>query len=240
MFLKKLKVLIDMILHHFVIASTYYPIITFFHSLYYHSLPIDLPYVMYILCPQHGSSVVKAGPVMLPSGSSTPGRGRRQLPQTPLTPRPAVTYKTANSSPLPSGASTAMTGHQTRFSRGLSEHDRLIGVHDESPMPVTRIGSDPNLNRQLEATPQQALLEETEDFQDTVSSHGGGRSARTTTTSTTASASQGTAAAPATVPTTQGRAGVVPNGYHFTLGVNSASGSRGTGSIREREEEDWC
>uniref|UniRef100_A0A671YSJ3 Voltage-dependent N-type calcium channel subunit alpha n=1 Tax=Sparus aurata TaxID=8175 RepID=A0A671YSJ3_SPAAU len=169
--------------------------------------------------------VGKAGPVTLPSGSSTPGRGRRQLPQTPLTPRPAVTYKTANSSPLPSSASTATAGPQTRFSRGLSEHDRLYGGLDESPMPITRIGSDPNLHRQQQAAPQQALFEETEYFQDTVSSHGGGRSARATA-STTAS----------------GRAGVVPNGYHFTLGVNSASGpgSRGTGSLREREEEDWC
>ncbi|XP_041815617.1 voltage-dependent N-type calcium channel subunit alpha-1B isoform X1 [Chelmon rostratus] len=190
---------------------------------------------------QHGSSVVKAGPVTLPSGSSTPGRGRRQLPQTPLTPRPAVAYKTANSSPLPSSASTATTGLQTRFSRGLSEHDRLYGGYDETPMPVTRIGSDPNLNRQPQVASQRAVLDETEDFQDTVSSHAGGRSDRTAA-STTASASHGTAAAPVTAPTTQGRAGVVPNGYHFTLGVNSASGpgSRGTGSLREREEEDWC
>uniref|UniRef100_UPI0037E984D5 voltage-dependent N-type calcium channel subunit alpha-1B-like n=1 Tax=Semicossyphus pulcher TaxID=241346 RepID=UPI0037E984D5 len=188
---------------------------------------------------QHGSSVVKAGPVMLPSGSSTPGRSRRQLPQTPLTPRPAVAYKTANSSPLPSGASTTTTGHQTRFSRGLSEHDRLLGGLEESPIPITRIGSDPNLNRQLQAASQQALLEE--DFQDTVSSHGGGRSARTTASST-ASTSHGTAAAPVTAPATQGRGGPVPNGYHFTLGVNSSSGpgGRGTGSLRERDEDDWC
>ena len=187
---------------------------------------------------QHGSTVVKAGPAMHPSGSSTPGRSRRQLPQTPLTPRPAVAYKTANSSPLPSG----VIGHQTRFSQGLSEHDRLIGVHDESPMPVTRIGSDPNLSWQPELSPQQALLEDTEDFQDTVSSHGGARTARTTNTSSTASASQGTAATPVTATTTQGRGGVVPNGYHFTLGVNSASGpgNRGIGSLREKEEEDWC
>lgn len=200
-------------------------------------LPIDLlihHFIYFVYFPQHGSSVVKAGP----SGSSTPGRGRRQLPQTPLTPRPAVAYKTANSSPLPSGASTATTGHQTRFSRGLSEHERLHWGHDESPIPVTRIGSDPNLNRQPQVTSQQALLEE--DFQDTVSSHGGGRSARTT--STTASATHGTAAVAVTAANTQGRAGVVPNGYHFTLGVNSASGpgSRGTGSLRERDEEDWC
>ncbi|XP_071395220.1 voltage-dependent N-type calcium channel subunit alpha-1B-like [Centroberyx affinis] len=186
------------------------------------------------------SSVVKAGPVALTSGSTTPGRGRRQLPQTPLTPRPAVAYKTANSSPVQSSASTATTGHQSRLSRGFSEHDRLLGGHEESPIPVTRIGSDPSLNPQQRDAPQQGLLEDTEDFQDAVSTHGGGRFPRTTA-STTASASHG-AAAPATAPATQGRAGAVPNGYHFTLGVNSASGSgtRGTGSLREREEEDWC
>ncbi|XP_074546394.1 voltage-dependent N-type calcium channel subunit alpha-1B isoform X4 [Halichoeres trimaculatus] len=190
---------------------------------------------------QHGSTMGKSGPVMLPSGSSTPGRSRRQLPQTPLTPRPAVAYKTANSSPLPSGASTATTGHQTRFTRGLSEHERLFGALEETLLPITRIGSDPDLNRQRQVASQQAPSEDTEDFQDTVSSLGGGRSARTTS-STTASASQGTSATPVTVPAMQGRAGPVPNGYHFTLGVNSASGpaGRGKGSLRERDEDDWC
>ncbi|XP_029921994.1 voltage-dependent N-type calcium channel subunit alpha-1B isoform X2 [Myripristis murdjan] len=189
---------------------------------------------------QHGSSVVKGGPVALTPGSSTPGRGRRQLPQTPLTPRPAVAYKTANSSPVQSGASTTTTGHPSRLSRGLSEHDRLLGGMDESPVPITRIGSDPNLNPQQRDAPQQGLLEETEDFQDAISTHGGGRLPRTTASST-ATASHG-ATATATASGTQGRAGPVPNGYHFTLGVNSASGSgtRGTGSLREREEEDWC
>ncbi|KAM6975192.1 voltage-dependent N-type calcium channel subunit alpha-1B isoform 2-T2 [Tautogolabrus adspersus] len=188
---------------------------------------------------QHGSTVGKSGPVTLPSGSSTPGRSRRQLPQTPLTPRPAVAYKTAYSSPFQSGASTSTTGHQTRFSRGLSEHDRLLGGLEESQLPITRIGSDPNLNRQQHVASQQ--VGDSEDFQDTVSSFEGGRSARTTA-STTASASQGTAATPVTAPSMQGRAGPVPNGYHFTLGVNSASGSggRGTGSLRERDEDDWC
>uniref|UniRef100_A0A3Q3G243 Voltage-dependent N-type calcium channel subunit alpha n=1 Tax=Labrus bergylta TaxID=56723 RepID=A0A3Q3G243_9LABR len=184
-------------------------------------------------------TVGKSAPVPLPSGSSTPGRSRRQLPQTPLTPRPAVAYKTAYSSPFQSGASTSTTGHQTRFSRGLSEHDRLLGGLEESQLPITRIGSDPNLTRQQHAASQQAG--DSEDFQDTVSSFEGGRSARTTA-STTASASQGTAATPVTAPAMQGRAGPVPNGYHFTLGVNSATGprGRGTGSLRERDEDDWC
>ncbi|XP_053705164.1 voltage-dependent N-type calcium channel subunit alpha-1B isoform X1 [Synchiropus splendidus] len=182
---------------------------------------------------QPGSTVVK-----LSSSGVTPGRSRRQLPQTPLTPRPAVTYKTANSSPISSSTSAAMLGHQTRFSHGLSEHERLHGCSDESPIPVTRIGSDPNLNRHPQGT-QQAQVEETEDFHDAVSSHTDGLSARGVAASTS-SASHATAAVPATVPTTQGWAGVVPNGYHFALGVNSASAGRGTGSLRERDEEDWC
>lgn len=187
---------------------------------------------------QLGSSAVKAGPAGLPPGSSTPGRGRRQLPQTPLTPRPAVAYKTANPPPHPSSAAAVTTGHQTRFSRGLSEHERLL---EGSPIPVTRIGSDPNLTRQQQDAPHP---EDAEDFQDAMSSHGGGRSARTAAGAAAASAPHGPAATPVTAPAAvQGRAGgVVPNGYHFTLGVNSGSGpgGRGTGSLREREEDDWC
>ncbi|KAM9841004.1 voltage-dependent N-type calcium channel subunit alpha-1B [Aulostomus maculatus] len=188
---------------------------------------------------QHGSTVVKGVPATAPSGSSTPGRGRRQLPQTPLTPRPAVAYKTANSSPLPPGGSAVVMGHQSRSSRGLSEQERSRGGPDESSIPVTRIGSDPHLNRQPQGASQQALFEETEDFQDAVSSQVGGLPAGAATSAAT-SASHGTASVPVTAAATQGRAEMVPNGYHFTLGVNSASSSRGTGSLREREDEDWC
>ncbi|MGH0175225.1 UNVERIFIED_CONTAM: hypothetical protein FKN15_069801 [Acipenser sinensis] len=39
-----------------------------------------------------GSSSVSGSPVPSTSGTSTPRRGRRQLPQTPATPRPQVTY----------------------------------------------------------------------------------------------------------------------------------------------------
>uniref|UniRef100_A0A8C7LG25 Voltage-dependent N-type calcium channel subunit alpha n=1 Tax=Oncorhynchus kisutch TaxID=8019 RepID=A0A8C7LG25_ONCKI len=170
------------------------------------------------------------GALVLTSAFSTPCRGRRQLPQTPLTPRPAVAYKTANSSPVQFGA----TGHKSSLSRGLSEHSTLL----ESPaMPVTRIGSDPNLSPQSRGAPRHSLPEEPDDFQDAVSTHGGGggRSPRTS-----ASASHG-ATEPSSAPAPQGRAGV-PNGYHFTLGVNagSSSSTRGTGSFREKEEDDWC
>lgn len=196
--------------------------------------------VLFCVSPQQGSSVVKGSPGVLAPGTSTPCRGRRQLPQTPLTPRPAVAYKTANSSPVQPSA-TSTTGHQSRLSRGFSEHDHLLGGGlNESPMPVTRIGSDPNLNPRPGDGFPQGLLEDTEDFQDAMSTHGGGRSPRTTASSS-ASASHGAAALPSAM-TPQGRGGGVPNGYHFTLGVNTASSSngRGTGSLREREEEDWC
>uniref|UniRef100_A0A8C8HY68 Voltage-dependent N-type calcium channel subunit alpha n=1 Tax=Oncorhynchus tshawytscha TaxID=74940 RepID=A0A8C8HY68_ONCTS len=168
--------------------------------------------------------------VVLTSAFSTPCRGRRQLPQTPLTPRPAVAYKTANSSPVQFGA----TGHKSSLSRGLSEHSALL----ESPaMPVTRIGSDPNLGPQSRGAPPRSLPEEPDDFQDAVSTHGGGGGC---SPRTSASASHG-ATEPSSAPAPQGRAGV-PNGYHFTLGVNagSSSSTRGTGSFREKEEDDWC
>ncbi|XP_051907015.1 voltage-dependent N-type calcium channel subunit alpha-1B isoform X4 [Hippocampus zosterae] len=182
---------------------------------------------------QHGSTGSKPAP----TGSSTPGRGRRQLPQTPLTPRPAVAYKTANSSPLSSAASATPAGQHTRAGRGLfSEHECPRGDGDRSPIPVTRIGSDPNLERQLQGASPQALAEETEDFQDAVSSQA--HSARSGASATASSSSHAAAAAAAA--SAQGRADVVPNGYHFTFGVNSASNSRATGSLREREDEDWC
>lgn len=154
-----------------------------------------------------------------------------------------MAYKTANPPPHPSSAAVT-AGHQTRFSRGLSEHERFL---EGSPIPVTRIGSDPSLARQQQQDAAAPHPEDAEDFQDAMSSHGGGRSARTATGATTAMAPHGAATASASAANTpsamQGRTGgVVPNGYHFTLGVNSGSrpGGQGAGSLREQEEDDWC
>uniref|UniRef100_M3ZYX6 Voltage-dependent N-type calcium channel subunit alpha n=1 Tax=Xiphophorus maculatus TaxID=8083 RepID=M3ZYX6_XIPMA len=159
---------------------------------------------------KQGSTVTKP-----PSGTSAQARGRRQLPQTPLTPRPAVAYKTPTSSAATPSASTP----GSRFVRGASEHDRLLAAHEEPKAPV---GPDSNPSRQqLDSS----LPEEGEDFQDAVSSHGGGHSSRSATAPPTAAA--------------QGRAAGVPNGYHFTLGSAPGS-SRGAAGLREREEEDWC
>ncbi|XP_017163319.1 voltage-dependent N-type calcium channel subunit alpha-1B-like isoform X4 [Poecilia reticulata] len=155
---------------------------------------------------KQGSTVTKP-----PSGTGAQARGRRQLPQTPLTPRPAVSYKTPTSSAATPSASTP----GSRFVCGASEHDRMLAAHEEPKAPV---GPDSNASRQqLDSS----LLEEGEDFQDAVSSHGGGHSSRGAATAA------------------QGRAGGVPNGYHYTLGSAPGS-SRGAAGLREREEEDWC
>lgn len=44
---------------------------------------------------RQGSSSVSGSPAPSTSGTSTPRRGRRQLPQTPCTPRPLVSYSPA-------------------------------------------------------------------------------------------------------------------------------------------------
>uniref|UniRef100_A0A6Q2XET8 Voltage-dependent N-type calcium channel subunit alpha-1B n=1 Tax=Esox lucius TaxID=8010 RepID=A0A6Q2XET8_ESOLU len=168
---------------------------------------------------------------VLTTVASAPCRGRRQLPQTPLTPRPAVAYKTANSSPVQFGPA----GHQSHLSHGLSEHDALL---ESGPISVTCIGSDTDLSPQPRDNPPRGLPEDPDEFQDAVSSHGG--ASRTTRTAPSASASHGTPG-PSSAPAPPGLAGV-PNGYHFTLGVNasSSSNSRGPGSFRDKEEDDWC
>ncbi|XP_019909067.2 voltage-dependent N-type calcium channel subunit alpha-1B isoform X2 [Esox lucius] len=177
------------------------------------------------------SVAVGKGSQVLTTVASAPCRGRRQLPQTPLTPRPAVAYKTANSSPVQFGPA----GHQSHLSHGLSEHDALL---ESGPISVTCIGSDTDLSPQPRDNPPRGLPEDPDEFQDAVSSHGG--ASRTTRTAPSASASHGTPG-PSSAPAPPGLAGV-PNGYHFTLGVNasSSSNSRGPGSFRDKEEDDWC
>ncbi|KAJ0057625.1 hypothetical protein NL108_011110, partial [Boleophthalmus pectinirostris] len=158
---------------------------------------------------------------LAPALSSAPGRGRRQLPQTPLTPRPGVAFKTPSTLPSPLPSTALTTGHLPRPSRGQSEHERLLGPREDTAISVTRISSDPNLSPHREAASRH---EDPQDFPDAVGSHASGRPPNRTT------------------PTGSSAAGGVPNGYHFTLGVNSAPSptGRGTGALRDREDKDWC
>ncbi|KAJ8379702.1 hypothetical protein SKAU_G00004800 [Synaphobranchus kaupii] len=125
---------------------------------------------------KQGSGSAKGSPVMLTSGASTPCRGRRQLPQTPLLPRPAVAYRTANSSPVQ--FSPAQGGPNAlcpgRMSRGRSEHNALPRGDADSPSPVTRIGSDPFLGHSDgRGSLYYTLPEEAGVFQDALSFHAG-------------------------------------------------------------------
>ncbi|KAM3868483.1 calcium channel, voltage-dependent, N type, alpha 1B subunit, a [Diretmus argenteus] len=186
---------------------------------------------------KQGSGWVKGSPVALSSSSSTPSRGRRQLPQTPLTPRPGVAYKTANSSPVHfvSGQASQSPG---RLSRGLSEHNALRhrGTH-YFPCPVTRISSEPFLGRgHSEALdgPYGSLRDQLDVFQDTASlspSPRVGRSPRT--------ALPRMQGAPPSSP--QQNLGV-PNGYHFSFGDSASPGSgiRAPRYYQEAEEDEWC
>uniref|UniRef100_A0A8C0HMV6 Voltage-dependent N-type calcium channel subunit alpha n=1 Tax=Buteo japonicus TaxID=224669 RepID=A0A8C0HMV6_9AVES len=158
---------------------------------------------------RQGSGSVNGSPLLSTSGASTPCRGRRQLPQTPLTPRPSITYKTANSSPV--HFTSFQTGLPTfspgRLSRGLSEHNALLRG-DQQP-------------------PYRAVPEDTLTFEEAVATNSG-RSSRTSYVSSLTSQSH--------------QIRRVPNGYHYTLGLNTGpgTGTRGRSYYHEADEDDWC
>ncbi|KAA0707598.1 Voltage-dependent P/Q-type calcium channel subunit alpha-1A [Triplophysa tibetana] len=90
---------------------------------------------------RQGSSSVSGSPVPSTSGTSTPRRGRRQLPQTPSTPRPHVTYSPAvRKSPYgspgqgrlrsPSPRHFSPPGHEPPYNRPPSRH---ASPHHGSP-----------------------------------------------------------------------------------------------------------
>uniref|UniRef100_A0A8C5BRV7 Voltage-dependent N-type calcium channel subunit alpha-1B n=1 Tax=Gadus morhua TaxID=8049 RepID=A0A8C5BRV7_GADMO len=182
-----------------------------------------------------GAIMNKGGPVVVTT--LTAARGRRQLPQTPLTPRPGVSYKTTTPTSTSVSTFTSTTTTTTTTTGGHQHHQSRAGGQDDAPrLPVTSMGSDPHCSHPLPAPSwdspaQRGLVEDPEDYQDAVSNHGGrggggeGRPARTNTTSSTTASHSGTG---------------VPNGFHFTLGVNAATGSGPRGGLRDTTEEDWC
>ncbi|XP_032905135.1 voltage-dependent N-type calcium channel subunit alpha-1B [Amblyraja radiata] len=178
---------------------------------------------------RQGSGSVNGSLLQLVSGTSTPCRGRRQLPATPLTPRPNVTYKTANSSPAHFNASPPSP--PGRLSRGRSEHNNLLcgeslghclaGGECRQPT-VTRISSDPSLGHRTSSEEQQ-LLEETLTFEVALA--------------TTAGRSPRTSCVSSFIPQPQ-QSRRVPNGYHCNLGTGAGAAERRF--YRETDEEDWC
>ncbi|XP_037707101.1 voltage-dependent N-type calcium channel subunit alpha-1B [Choloepus didactylus] len=179
---------------------------------------------------RQGGGSGNGSPLLSTSGASTPGRGgRRQLPQTPLTPRPSITYKTANSSPVHfAGAQTSLPAFSPgRLSRGLSEHNALLQRDAPSPplAPGSRIGSDPYLGQRLGSEgPARTLPEDTLTFEEAVATNSG-RSSRTSYVSSLTSQSH--------------HLRRVPNGYHCTLGLGA--GSRARHSYHQPpDRDDWC
>ncbi|XP_016099824.1 voltage-dependent N-type calcium channel subunit alpha-1B-like, partial [Sinocyclocheilus grahami] len=167
---------------------------------------------------KQGSGWAKGSPVLLTSGASTPSRGRRQLPQTPLTPRPSVAYRTANSSPVQFLGTQAglLPPSPGRLSRGLSEHNALLhsGSISSSPAPVSRINSEPFLG-------PYAIFQEDPSPQT-------GRFAQTV--------GMPIVAIP---PPPQQQFRGVPNGYHFITGPGASRG-RARQYYPEAEMDDWC
>ncbi|XP_060156042.1 voltage-dependent N-type calcium channel subunit alpha-1B isoform X1 [Globicephala melas] len=181
--------------------------------------------------PRQGSASANGSPLLPTSGASTPGRGgRRQLPQTPLTPRPSIAYKTANSSPVHfAGAQTSLPAFSPgRLSRGLSEHNALL-QRDPLSQPLaasSRIGSDPYLGRRLDSeAAARTQPEDTLTFEEAVATNSG-RSSRTSYVSSLTSQSH---------PLRR-----VPNGYHCTLGLSSGGAGRGRRSYHHPDQDHWC
>ncbi|XP_059406779.1 calcium channel, voltage-dependent, N type, alpha 1B subunit, a isoform X3 [Carassius carassius] len=178
---------------------------------------------------KQGSGWAKGSPVLLTSGASTPSRGRRQLPQTPLTPRPSVTYRTANSSPVQFLGTQAglLSPSPGRLSRGLSEHNSLLhsGSISSSPAPVSRINSEPFLGPPDHPAGLQS--EAFAVFQEDPSPQTG-RFAQTV-------------GMPIVVipPPPQQQFRRVPNGYHFITGPGASRG-RARQYYPEAEMDDWC
>uniref|UniRef100_P56698-2 Isoform 2 of Probable voltage-dependent N-type calcium channel subunit alpha-1B n=1 Tax=Diplobatis ommata TaxID=1870830 RepID=P56698-2 len=187
---------------------------------------------------RQGSGSVNDSPLQSASGSSTPSRGRRQLPRTPLTPRPSVTYKTANSSPAHFGNlhDALPPSSPGRLSRGQSEHNHLLsgesqnrpyaGGDSRQPMG-TRISSDPYLGfRSSCGSEDLELLEETLTFEVAVAATTAtGRSPRTSSFTTQPPQSRR-----------------VPNGYHCNLGRSTGPSTAASKRkyYRETDEDDWC
>ncbi|XP_052403727.1 voltage-dependent P/Q-type calcium channel subunit alpha-1A isoform X7 [Carassius gibelio] len=88
---------------------------------------------------RQGSSSVSGSPVPSTSGTSTPRRGRRQLPQTPATPRPHVTYSPVVRKPI---GGTPPPGQQNRLPAPTSR--RFSPPGPEPPLPPHHHPSPPN------------------------------------------------------------------------------------------------
>uniref|UniRef100_A0A669C0U9 Voltage-dependent N-type calcium channel subunit alpha n=1 Tax=Oreochromis niloticus TaxID=8128 RepID=A0A669C0U9_ORENI len=186
---------------------------------------------------KQGSGWVKSSPVALSSNTSTPSRGRRQLPKIPHIPRPGVAYKTANSSPV-HFVSSQTSLSPGRLSRGLSEHNALrhSGSH-HFPCPVTRISSEPFLSQgqgKALGSLYGSLRDQLEVFQDMAAlspSPCAGHSSWNVLPRMMGALS----------PAQQQNLGM-PNGHHISFGSSTSPGSgvRAPRCYQEAVKDEWC
>uniref|UniRef100_A0A669BLJ2 Voltage-dependent N-type calcium channel subunit alpha n=1 Tax=Oreochromis niloticus TaxID=8128 RepID=A0A669BLJ2_ORENI len=175
--------------------------------------------------------------VALSSNTSTPSRGRRQLPKIPHIPRPGVAYKTANSSPV-HFVSSQTSLSPGRLSRGLSEHNALrhSGSH-HFPCPVTRISSEPFLSQgqgKALGSLYGSLRDQLEVFQDMAAlspSPCAGHSSWNVLPRMMGALS----------PAQQQNLGM-PNGHHISFGSSTSPGSgvRAPRCYQEAVKDEWC
>uniref|UniRef100_A0A5F8GDA6 Voltage-dependent P/Q-type calcium channel subunit alpha n=1 Tax=Monodelphis domestica TaxID=13616 RepID=A0A5F8GDA6_MONDO len=190
-----------------------------------------------------GSSSVSGSPVPSTSGTSTPRRGRRQLPQTPSTPRPHVSYspvirKAGSAGPQP--RSPGMERHATAPPRNESPRAyRHAGSRWPAPSPHTSEGhSGPRHHsgyyQSSDYDADGPGSEEAAFTYDTPphASSGTGRSPRTSRAGGPASVS----------PSRHGRR--LPNGYYPTHGLARHRGQGPRKGLHEpyseTDDDDWC
>ncbi|XP_051898184.1 voltage-dependent P/Q-type calcium channel subunit alpha-1A-like isoform X3 [Pristis pectinata] len=209
---------------------------------------------------RQGSSSVSGSPVPSTSGTSTPRRGRRQLPQTPSTPRPHVTYspvvrKAMNTSQQQGRTPTPVP---RRYSPPPPEHRGER--HSSSRSPGTERGTvprngSPRLHRQSSgqwSTPSSHLSEpylgcHDDDYYRSPDYDGAPREETLTfevAMATSSGRSPRTCRAPSSSVSLPRHGRRVPNGYYHNLGPTK---TRGPGARKgmhepysETDEDDWC
>nr|XP_032624033.1 voltage-dependent P/Q-type calcium channel subunit alpha-1A isoform X11 [Chelonoidis abingdonii] len=95
---------------------------------------------------RQGSSSVSGSPVLSTSGTSTPRRGRRQLPQTPSTPRPHVSYSPVVRKVISTGPQQQPQSvhHPSRISTPVPRRYPLLPAE---PQVAERPGRSPAMER---------------------------------------------------------------------------------------------
>ncbi|XP_043941319.1 voltage-dependent R-type calcium channel subunit alpha-1E-like isoform X1 [Protopterus annectens] len=182
---------------------------------------------------QQGNSSLSDSPAPSTSGTSTPRRGRRQLPQTPSTPRPRISYSPAIHAPVgvvPSSNGTAVrTSEQSERSDRTEQTDTLWNELSIPPQNgngrVTmshRYVSEPYLPLHEEPpSPDSTAVEETLTFEAAVATSLG----RSNTISS----------AP-----THRHSWQVPNGHFRTRGVQRSQSGAGCDLLGDTDEDDKC